>query len=169
MEQVAETGEARAAVQGPRLAAEVVAMAAGAGIRLDYSPHSLALVDRIIDGLRRAHPPAAPAGRTVPVRPSGPAPHAGDSPHAGAENPPSAPSTLTALGGYTGEVLRRHAGAEWVDFDAGQREVFGQPFGIRSADGRVWNPLGKAVKRYQAGDGESLRLFYLAVAGHARA
>lgn len=136
-------GTAGAVVQGPRLAAEVVSLAAAVGIRLDYSPHSLSLVDRIIDGLRRAGPAAAPGGRPAP----------------------STPSTLAALGGYAGEVLRRHAGAVWVDFDAGQREVFGQPFGIRSADGRVWNPLGKAVKRYQTGSGESLRLFYLTVAG----
>jgi hypothetical protein len=31
----------------------------------------------------------------------------------------------------------------------------------------VWNPLGKAVKRYEDGQAESLRLFYLAVVGRA--
>nr|WSX77890.1 hypothetical protein OH826_31035 [Streptomyces sp. NBC_00899] len=131
--------KARAETLGPRFAADVVAMAReGARVRLDYSPQSLALVDRVIDGIRREHPPAealAPA--------------------------------LTGFGAYTGEVLHRAAGAQWVDFDPAQRELFGQPFGIRTTDGRVWNPLGKAVKRYEDGQAESLRLFYLAVVGRA--
>lgn len=130
----------RAQTLGPRLAADVVAMAReGAGIRLDYSPQSLALVDRVIDGIRRERPPAeavAPA--------------------------------LTGFGAYTGEVLHRVAGAVWIDFDPAQRDIFGQPFGVRTTDGRVWNPLGKAVKRYEDGPADSLRLFYLAVVGRAQ-
>ena len=142
MEQVAHAVEqARADVLGPRLAEDVVTMTAGAGIRLDYAPDSLALIDRIIDGLRRTRPSTG-----------GPVPPA-----------------LRGFGAYAGEVLHRRAGAAWVDFDAAQREMFGQPFGIRTADGRVWNPLGKAVKRYQAGTAESLQLFHLAVVGRARA
>ena len=138
MEQVAQAVEhAQAHTLGPRLAADVVAMAAGAGIALDYSPGSLALVDRIIDGLRRTRPPA---GESVPP-------------------------ALRAFGAYTGEILHRSGKAVWVDFDAAQRDSFGQPFGVRTVDGRLWNPLGKAVKRYQIGNGESLRLFYLTVAG----
>lgn len=141
MEQVAHVvDQAGADVVGPRLAEGVVAMTAGAGIRLDYSPTSLALIDRIIDGLRRSRPPAA-----APL-----------------------PPALKGFGAYAGEVLHRSAGAAWVDFDAAQREMFGQPFGIRTVDGRVWNPLGKAVKCYQVGTGESLHLFYLAVVGRAR-
>lgn len=141
MEHVAGTvSTARAGVLGPRLAADVVAMAKeGAGIRLDYSPPSLALVDGIIDGIRREHPPAeavAPA--------------------------------LTGFGAYTGEVLHRAAGAVWVDFDLAQRGIFGQPFGVRTADGRVWNPLGKAVRRYHGDSADSLQLFYFAVAGRAQ-
>lgn len=125
---------------GPRLAADVVAMAReGAGIRLDYSPQSLALVDRIIDGIRREHPPADA------VTPA-----------------------LTRFGAYTGEVLHRAAGAVWVDFDPDQLDVFGQPFGIRTTDGRVWNPLGRAAKRYENGPADSLRMFYLAVVGQAQ-
>ena len=140
MEQVADAvSKARADVLGPRLAADIVAMAReGAGIRLDYSPASLALVDRVIDAIRRERPPAEA------VEP-----------------------TLRGFGAYAGEVLHRNAGAVWVDFDAGQRGIFGQPFGIRTADGRVWNPLDKAVKRYHGGSGESLRLFYLSVVGRA--
>lgn len=141
MEKVVDARDrAGAGVLGPRLAEGVVAMTARAGIRLDYSPKSLALIDRIIDGIRRTDPPA------------------------GAPAPP----VLRGFGAYTGEVLRRSAGAVWVDFDAAQRDVFGQPFGIRTVDGRVWNPLGKAVKRYRIGGGESLRLFYLTVVGQGR-
>ena len=141
MEQTAgATNSPRADVLGPRLAADVVSMVReGAGIRLDYSPPSLALVDRIIDGIRRERPPA---GAIVPA--------------------------LRGFGAYTGEVLHRAAGAVWLDFDAGQRDIFGQPFGIRTADGRVWNPLGKAVKRYDNGSADSLRMFYLTVVGQAR-
>jgi hypothetical protein len=141
MEQAADAVRgSRADVLGPRLAADVVAMAReGARIRLDYSPASLALVDRIIDGIRRECPPAeavAPA--------------------------------LRGFGAYTGEVLHKTAGAVWVDFDADERDIFGQPFGIRTADGRAWNPLGKAVKRYHSGPRDSLRLFYLTVVGRAQ-
>ena len=126
-------------VLGPRLAADVVAMVReGAKIRLDYTPESLALLDRIIDGIRRERPPTEAVTRT-----------------------------LIGFGAYTGAVLVRAAGAEWVDFDPGQRDIFGQPFGIRTPDGRVWNPLGKAVKRYQNGPEDSLRLFYLSVVGQA--
>lgn len=130
----------RADVLGPRLAADVVSMAReGARIRLDYSPKSLALLDRIIDGIRGEHPPTEAVA-----------------------------TALTGFGAYTGEVLHRAAGAVWLDFDASQREVFGQPFGVRAADGRVWNPLGRAVRRYEDGPSESLRLFYLAVVGRSR-
>lgn len=125
---------------GARLAADTVRMARDSGgIRLDYSPASLALVDRIIDGIRRGRPPAA-----------------------------SVRGTLLGFGAYTGEVLVRTGRATWVDFDPGQRDIFGQPFGIRTPDGRVWNPLGKALKRYENGPADSLRLFYLAAAGRAQ-
>lgn len=133
-----------AAVRGPRLAADVVAMAREwAGIRLDYSPQSLALLDRIVDSIRQQQQqqqqPAPPVTRT-----------------------------LVAFGAYTGQVLVCEAGAVWVDFDPGERDIFGQPFGIRTPDGRLWNPLGKAVKRYCNGPEDSLRLFYLSVVGQAQ-
>ncbi|MFC5034723.1 MULTISPECIES: hypothetical protein [Streptomyces] len=127
-------------VLGPRLAADIVAIVReGSRIRLDYSPQSLALVDRAIEGIRRENPPAQAVTRT-----------------------------LLGFGAYTGEVLVRGARAGWVDFDAHQRDTFGQPFGIRTPDGRVWNPLGKAVKRFENGPQHSLRLFYLAVVGQAQ-
>ncbi|SHN37664.1 hypothetical protein [Actinacidiphila paucisporea] len=128
------------AMRGSRIAADVVVMAReGARVRLDYTPESLALVDRVIEGIRREKPPAAAVA-----------------------------PTLLGFGAYVGEVLVREAGAAWVDFDAGQRDIFGQSFGIRSSDGRLWNPLGKAIKRYENGMVDSLRLFYLSVVGRAQ-
>lgn len=125
---------------GPYLAAGFVAtVRERSGLALDYSPESLALVDRVIDGLRRGRPQATTLSRT-----------------------------LLTLGAYTGEVLVRTTGAAWVEFDAEQRAIFGQPFGIRTPDGRLWNPLGKAVKRYENGSRDSLRLFCLAVAGRTK-
>ncbi|MBY8882659.1 hypothetical protein [Actinacidiphila acidipaludis] len=140
----AENGQVRSAGgEGPRWAAEAVALAGGAGgarggIRLDYSVRSLVLVDRVIDGARRQEATREKV--------------------AGA---------LLRFGAYTGEVLVRCAGAQWVDFGAAQRLVFGQPFGTRTPDGRVWNPLGKAFKRFDYGAEESLHRFALAVLGAA--
>lgn len=145
MEQVAHAvsnppAGALAAALASRAAADMVIMVReGSGIRLDYTPASLSLVDRIVDGIRRERPPAE-----------------------------ALTDTLTGFGAYLGEVLVRCAGAAWVDFDPAQRDIFGQPFGIRTPDGRVWNPLGKAVKRYRNGPEDSLRLFYLSVVGQAR-
>ncbi|UPZ34182.1 hypothetical protein MUK60_17045 [Streptomyces sp. LRE541] len=107
---------------------------------LDYSVASLRVVDFIVDGLRRSGRDHAAVGRV-----------------------------LFGLGVYAGEVLVRRAGAAWVEFDPGQRELFGQPVGVRMPDGRVWNPLGKVVKRFEAGERESLRTFYLQLHGRARA
>ncbi|MEU6855097.1 hypothetical protein ABZ901_34870, partial [Actinacidiphila alni] len=138
MEHVAR--QSRAVALGPRFAADVVAMAReGARVRLDYSPDSLALVDRVIESIRREKPPAA-----------------------------AITPTLLGFGAYTGQVLVREAGAEWVDFDPVQRDMFGQRFGVKSSDGRVWNPLGRAIKRYENGMEDSLRLFYLSVVGRAQ-
>lgn len=123
---------------GPRLAADVVATVREARITLDYSPASLSLVDRVIGGIRRENPPVGAVSRA-----------------------------LLGFGAYTGEVLVRAAGAEWVDFDPAEQDIFGQPIGIRTSDGRLWNPLGRALRRYENGPDESLRLFYLSVTGRA--
>lgn len=103
---------------------------------LDYTVASLRLVDLVVDGLRRNRPVRAGVDRF-----------------------------LHGLGAYTGEVMVRRAGARWVDLDAGQREMFGQPVGVRMPDGRVWNPLGKVVKRFEHGPGESIERFYLLLHG----
>ncbi|MET9874045.1 hypothetical protein ABZZ36_05325 [Actinacidiphila glaucinigra] len=96
------------AVLGPRLAADVVTMAReGARIRLDYSPASLTLVDRVIEAIRSERPPLQAVALT-----------------------------LRGFGAYTGEVLVREAGAAWVEFDAEERGTFGQPFGGQTGPGR---------------------------------
>jgi hypothetical protein len=103
---------------------------------LDYSVASLRLVDLVIDGLRRNQP------QRVQVA-----------------------GTLLGLGAYTGEVIVRRAGGTWVDFNASQRELFGQAVGIRMSDGRVWNPLGKVVNRFEEGAEQSVERFYLLLHG----
>jgi hypothetical protein len=129
-----------AGVLGPRLASNVVRMAReGAGIRLDYSPSSLALLDRVVDSIHRE-------GLALEA----------------------VTPTLVSFGSYAGEVLVRGGRARWEEFDAGRRDIFGQPFGIITPDGRVWNPLDKAVKRFRHGPQDSLRLFYLSVVGQAQ-
>ena len=128
-----------ATTTGPRLAADIVAVVReGSGIRLDYSPDSLAVVDRMLGGIRRERPPRE------------------------AVDP-----ALRGFGAYAAEVLVRNAGATWVAFDEEQRDRFGQPFGVRTPDGRLWNPLGKAVRRYDNGPGDSLRVYYRDIAGSA--
>ncbi|MFE5814700.1 hypothetical protein [Streptomyces sp. NPDC056479] len=122
-------------------AAEFVArVTARNRLPLDYSVASLRVVDFLIDGLRKGG-----TGREQ-VR-----------------------DTLFGLGAYVGEVLVRRAGAVWVDFDADQRDYFGQAVGVRMPDGRVWNPLGKVRNRFElGGPAESLQTFYLTLHGRAR-
>ncbi|MFF8969546.1 hypothetical protein [Streptomyces sp. NPDC014995] len=107
---------------------------------LDYSVASLRVVDFLVDGLRK-----------------------------GGADRERAHDTLRGLGAYVGEVLVRRAGAVWVDLDDRQRAWLGQPVGVRMPDGRVWNPLGKVVNRFEAGGAdESLHTFYLTLHGRAR-
>jgi len=109
-------------------------------LTLDYSVRSLRLVDFVVDGIRE--------GGSERERVAG---------------------TLFGLGGYVGEVLVRRAGAVWVDCDAGQRELFGQPVAVRMPDGRVWNPLGKVANRFAYGREESAQRMYLTLHGRGRA
>ncbi|WP_325176265.1 hypothetical protein [Streptomyces liliifuscus] len=123
-----------------RHAAEFVRdVTARSRLPLDYSVESLRVVDFIVDGLRKSGRDRTAVGHV-----------------------------LFGLGVYAGEVLVRRAGAVWVEFDEEQRELFGRPVGVRMPDGRLWNPLGKVVKRFEAGERESLRTFYLQLHGRAR-
>ncbi|MBM9509004.1 hypothetical protein [Actinacidiphila acididurans] len=123
-------------VIAPRLAADIVAMVReGAGVRLDYSPASLVVADRLIGEIRQEGPPAGAVTRA-----------------------------LLGFGAYTGEVLVRGVDAVWVPFEDEDFTRYGQPFGIRTPDGRVWNPLARALERYDRGPEHSLRAFYLQAA-----
>ncbi|MFD8972208.1 hypothetical protein [Streptomyces sp. NPDC059593] len=94
---------------------------------LDYSVASLRIVDRVVDGLRRT-----------------------------TDDPSAVRQALQGLGAYAGEVFVRRFGACWVDFDEDNYGFFRQPVGVRSADGRAWNPLGKVVNRFELGAAESV-------------
>ncbi|WP_415952530.1 hypothetical protein [Streptomyces sp. KLOTTS4A1] len=106
---------------------------------LDFSVASLRVADFMVEGLRKG-------GAEAP-RPDG---------------------VLYGLGAYVGEVLVRQAGGAWVEVEGAERELFGQDVGVRMPDGRVWNPLGKVVNRFEAGAEESLQVFYLTLHGRAR-
>jgi hypothetical protein len=118
----------------------VTRITARSRIPLDYSVASLRIVDFLIDGLRKG---GTPRERNR--------------------------ETLLGLGAYVGEVLVRRAGAAWVDLDSDQRAYFGQPVGVRMPDGRVWNPLGKVLNRFEVGSArDSLQTFYLTLHGRPR-
>jgi len=128
------------ATSAPRLAADIVAVVReGSGIRLDYTPASLASVDRLIGGIRREQPPLE---AVLPA--------------------------LRGFGAYAGQVLVRTAGATWVVIGEDERDRFGQPFGLRTPDGRMWDPLGRAVLRYENGPQDSLQRYCLEVTDWAR-
>lgn len=114
-------------------------LARKARLPMDYSVASLRVVDGIVEGFQR-----------------------------GAHDQEQVADALFGFGAYVGEVLVRRAGGEWVDFDAREQEMFGQPVGVRLPDGRVWNPLGRVVNRFHGGSDESLHTFYLMLHGRAR-
>jgi len=129
-----------AATSPARLAADIVAVVReGSGIRLDYSLGSLGAVDRVIGNIQREHPPIE---AVLPA--------------------------LQGFGAYAGQVLVLATTATWVVLDDEQRDTFGRPFGLRTPDGRMWDPLGRAVQRYENGPQDSLRQFCLTVAEWAR-
>lgn len=115
---------------------------ARARLPLDYTVGSLRVVDRLVDGLRQGG-----AGRE------------------------DVAGTLLGLGAYVGEVLVREAGAVWVDLPSGHllRPVFGHPVAVRMPDGRVWNPLGRTVNRFEIGPNESLHTYFLTLHGRRSA
>lgn len=124
-----------------RFAADTVVLVRGrTGVRLDYTADSLRLVDHAIEGLRNEGRPVAELAET-----------------------------LVGFGAYAGEVMVRQARARWVDFTPHERALFGHAFGVRTPDLQVWNPLGKAFKRYTQGSDHSLHAFYQIAVGGDRA
>lgn len=101
---------------------------------LDFSAASLRIVDRVVDGLRQ-----------------------------GAGDPADVAPILQELGSYVGEVFVRQARARWVDFDGMTSELLQQPVGVRTPDGRAWNPLGKVANRFELGPDESAYELFLLV------
>ncbi|MEU5216490.1 hypothetical protein AB0G79_09825 [Streptomyces sp. NPDC020807] len=121
-------------------AAEFVSRAtARARLPLDYSVASLRIVDRVVDGLRRT-----------------------------TDDPAAVRQALQGLGAYAGEVFVCRYGARWVDFDEETCGLFRQPVGVRSTDGRAWNPLGKVVNRFESGVAESVHELSFLFPGRVR-
>lgn len=96
----------------------VATMREGARLYLDYSAQSLWRVDRVIEELRREGTPRQ-----------------------------AVDSVLRGFGAYTGEVIARQTGGEWVS----EEELR-----VCTPDGRLWDPIEEA-RRCFAGHG-SLRL-----------
>jgi hypothetical protein len=117
-----------------KFAADIVASAAEvSGVTLDYGVESLALVDGIMEALR------ADGVRIDQVA-----------------------ETLFGFGCYVGEVLVRNsdAGAAWQSPNAKELEWFGWPMVVKVSDDNVCNPIGKAFKRFENGQEDSLAYFH---------
>lgn len=122
------------AVNGAKFASDVLIAAREISqVELDYSVQSLVLVDDLIDGFKSAHAPIEAVA-----------------------------ATLFGFGAYLGEVMVRHAGMRWLDFDDDARARLGHTFGVVTPDGRLWNPLQGAFTRFEGGG--SLYDFYKAAA-----
>jgi hypothetical protein len=115
-----------------RFAADVVASAASvSGVKLDFTPESLDLVDGIFDDFRAD----GVTGKQIA-------------------------ETLFGFGCYVGEVLTRHAGGHWRAVGEAELTVGGWPLVVELGTGRWCNPIGKAFKRLENGPEDSLRYFY---------
>ena len=104
------------------------------GIALDYSPQSLAVIDRIIQSFRAQ-------GST--------------------EN--DVKETIFSFGCYAGEVLVRATQGRWCEskdvMSADVAEMF--PFMVvQLPSDKVWNPIAKAFKQLANGSEDSLEYFF---------
>ena len=85
-----------APVNAPRFAADIATAAQQvSGVVVDYTPTSLALVDDILDDIRRDGPPVEAIAET-----------------------------LFGFGCYVGEVMARHGGGAWVESPAGPEDFY---------------------------------------------
>ena len=115
------------------LAGLVVGIAHAAGAAdLDYSPASLAHVDRLVLSIRgdRRH-----KHRGVGL-------------------------LLFLFGCYVGEVFVRHANARWVMPDESEQRFGFHVMGIRTADCQFVNVIGKVFKLMKYGEEDSVGFFY---------
>lgn len=102
---------------------------------LDYSPRSLLAVDEIVASLRTEYYGAPPI-------------------HA-----------LLCLGCYTGEVIRRELGGAWASNHEGPwTGLIPAPLVLSMPRGGVLNPIGKVVKGFDNGEGDSVFALYHAIA-----
>jgi hypothetical protein len=117
----------------PKFAAEIVAAAADiSGVKLDYSVASLSSVDEIIEGLRQN-------GCT----------------------PDQVGETLFGFGCYVGEVFVRRAGGRWRNAgETSMANFAGFPLVVELGEESFCNPIGKAFKRLENGEEDSLPYFY---------
>ena len=70
--------------------------------------------------------------------------------------------TICSFGAYVGEVIVRYVGASWVSL-ADEHPMGGGPPMVRLPNDSVVNPIGKAFKRVENGDLESVAYFYQAL------
>lgn len=101
------------------------------GVRLDYSPQSLDLVDRILEGMR-----------------------------AEGVSSDEIAETAFGFGCYVGEVFVRHAGGRWRAATPQESALVGMPLVMALSEDRWCNPIGKAFKRLDNGPEDNLRYFY---------
>jgi hypothetical protein len=102
------------------------------GISLDYTPASLALVEKQLDKF------AADGCSEDAIA-----------------------STLFCFGCYLGEVLIRKLGGRWVRTeDSSMKELAAWPLVTAMDNGECWNPIGKVFKRFNEGPAEGLDYFF---------
>jgi hypothetical protein len=115
------------------------------GVELDYSPDSLAAVDRILHGV-----------------------------HLAGRKSRDLPGAVLIFGCYVGEVLIRDLGGAWLrPEEAGFQGATGHPIVLALPDATdgthlVCNPLGKVGKRIDNGPEDSLPSFYQALRSKTR-
>jgi len=101
-------------------------------VKLDYSPQSLAEVDRIVGGF-----------------------------HSEGLSPEQVGSTVFSFGCYVGEVFVRHADAHWRSAaETPMAELSGFPLVIELGKSSHCNPIGKVFKRLENGEADSLPYFF---------
>jgi hypothetical protein len=104
-------------------------------VELDYSPQSLAEVDRILGKFHAEKLRADQMGETV-----------------------------FSFGCYVGEVLVRHLGGSWQMPERGFLARLGlgdsNMMVVQMPNGIVWNPIGKAFKLFENGKEDSVSYFY---------
>jgi hypothetical protein len=102
------------------------------GANLDYSPASLAVVDKTVEGFARD------GCKIDDVK-----------------------ETLFGFGCYVGEVFVRAGHGFWRAPNTGREaDVFGSPLVVELGPDKVCNPIGKVFKRLELGESESLPYFY---------